>query len=423
VQPLLVTVPQVQTRTSPLPTSKCLTLIGIHCYSPGQFVTAYGLDSLFSQGIDGSGRTIAIVDSFGSPTIAADLHAFDQAFGKPTDPNIPADKWILQDPKLTIIQPAGPVPPFDPTNSDMVGWAQETTLDVEWAHVFAPRADIVLAETPTDETEGLQGFPEIVTAENYIINHQLADVISQSFGATEETFPNAQAILNLRSAFENARQSHVTVLAGSGDQGATGLLSNLTCCYPYPVNSWPSSDPLVTSVGGTQLTLDDQGNRLAPDVVWNDGFGAGGGGVSAVFGRPGFQARVKDMTGAARGTPDISLSAAVDGAVWFYYTFIGPASPFHLVGGTSEATPEFSGIVAMAAQVKGHGLGLINNTLYHMRYGDDGLVDVTSGSNSFAGVTGYSAGPTYDLATGLGTVSAAQFVPALARAGDDGAGG
>ncbi len=73
---------------------------------------------------------------FGSPTIGHDLQVFDQAFGLP-DP-----------PSLTIIQPAGPVPAFDPTNSDMVGWAVETTLDVEWAHAIAPGAAILLVETP-----------------------------------------------------------------------------------------------------------------------------------------------------------------------------------------------------------------------------------------------------------------------------------
>ena len=425
VHPLFVGLPEAQARISPLATSTCLSALGIHCYSPGQFEKAYGLDALHAHGIDGRGTTIAIVDSFGSPTIAGDLHAFDQAFGNPADPGIPADPEILHDPKLTIIQPAGPVPPFSTAafGGDMVLWAEETTLDVEWAHVFAPRANLLLVETPTDETEGVQGFPEMVAAENFVIDHRMANVISQSFGATEATFPSAQSILGLRSAFENARRHHVTVLAASGDEGATNLFANLSCCYHHRVNSWPSSDPLVTSVGGTQLTLDDAGNRLAPDRVWNDPFGAGGGGTSAVFARPGFQARVQRITGAARGTPDVSLSAAVDGGVWVYFTFVRPTSPFHIFGGTSAATPEFSGIVSMAAQVKGHGLGQINTTLYHLRRGDDGLVDVTIGNNSFAGVTGFTAVPGYDLASGQGTLSAPAFVMGLARAGDDGSGG
>ena len=74
----------------------------------------------------------------------------------------------------------------------MVGWAEETTLDVEWAHVMAPRRTSCSSRPRSRETEGVQGFPEIVTAENYVIDHHLANVISQSFGATEETFPNAE---------------------------------------------------------------------------------------------------------------------------------------------------------------------------------------------------------------------------------------
>lgn len=133
-----------------------------------------------------------------------------------------------------------------------------------------------------------------------------------------------------------------------------------SCCYPSRVNSWPSSDPLVTSVGGTQLTLDDAGNRLAPDVVWNDGYGSGGGGVSSVFSRPGYQSHVMNVVGDHRGTPDVSLSAAVDGGVWVRLTFPGGASHFYLVGGTSEASPLFAGVVAIADQAAGQPLGLLN---------------------------------------------------------------
>src|SRR5436190_17341260 len=145
---------QAKARTAPSPTSACLTSIGIRCYSPAQFAAAYRLNELAAAGIDGSGQTIAIVDSFGSPTIASDLHQFDQTFGVSNAYGIPVDPAIAQDPKLTIIQPAGPVPAFDVSNDDMVGWAEETTLDVEWAHVMAPKANILLVETPVSETEG-----------------------------------------------------------------------------------------------------------------------------------------------------------------------------------------------------------------------------------------------------------------------------
>jgi subtilase family serine protease len=413
-RPLHIELDNVPTLSFPPTTSYCLAHLGYHCYQPSQFEKAYNLGPLHAAGIDGRGRTIVIVDSFGSPTIGHDLQVFDKAFGLP-DP-----------PSLTIIQPAGQVPAFDPTNSDMVGWAVETTLDVEWAHTIAPGAAIVLVETPVSETEGVQGFPEIVMAENYVIDHDLGDVISQSFGATEETFPDASSILGLRSAFENAREHHVTVLAASGDLGATDFELNLRDIYPMRVNSWPSSDPLVTSVGGSQLTLDDSGKRLAPDVVWNDFGGAGGGGVSAVFERPEFQDGVRDVVSGARGTPDISMSASCDGAVVFYYSFLPTRIGYHLVCGTSEATPMFAGIVAMADQLAGRRLGHLGGALYelyHERHA--GLVDITQGNNTFGpftnsdgntySVQGYAAGPGYDLASGLGTLNAARLVRALTQ--------
>ena len=414
-RPLHIQLDKIPALSFPPSTSYCLTNYGIHCYQPAQFARAYNLTALHSAGIDGSGTTIVIVDSYGSPTIANDLHVFDQEFGLP-DP-----------PSLKILQPAGPVPAFDPTNSDMVGWAVETTLDVEYAHVFAPGAAIVLVETPVSETEGVTGFPQIVQAENYVINHGIGDVISQSFGATEETFPNNDALLDLRSAFKNAALHHVTVLGASGDLGATDYELNGSDIYPMRVDSWPSSDPLVTSVGGTQLDLDDAGNRLAPDVVWNDGYGAGGGGVSAVFLRPDFQDGVRQRVGWARGTPDISMSAAVDGAAILYYSFVPGSVGYHLVGGTSEASPEFAGIVAMAVQLAGHRLGLLGDKLYGLDR--DALVDVTMGNNTFGPFTnsdgntytvvGYQAVRGYDLASGLGTVDAPRFVRALARQRDD----
>lgn len=219
-RPLHIELGTIPTLQSPPTTSFCLQAFGLHCYQPFQLEKAYHLTPLHEAGIDGRGRTIVIVDSFGSPTIANDLHVFDQAFGLP-DP-----------PSLTILQPAGPVPPFDPTNGDMAGWASEATLDVEWAHVFAPGAAIILVETPVSETEGVQGFPEIVQAENYIIDNDLGDVISQSFGATEETFPSRESILALRSAFKNAQAHKVTVLAASGDFGATDVELNLIDLFP-----------------------------------------------------------------------------------------------------------------------------------------------------------------------------------------------
>jgi subtilase family serine protease len=390
---------------APPTTADCEAQVGIACYSPLQYRQAYDTKPLFDRGITGKGRTIAIVDSFGSPTIANDLHVFDQAYGMP-DP-----------PSLRVIQPAGAVPPFDPNDGTMVGWAAETTLDVEYAHAIAPDANILLVETPVAETEGVTGFPEMIRAENFVIDHHLADVISQSFGATEQTFPNRQSLFALRSAFINAAVHGVTVLAASGDDGATDAMSDGSTLFPFPVNSWPSADPLVTSIGGTQLHLDAAGNRTAPDQVWNDGFGAGGGGKSIFFPRPDFQDRVRSVVGNQRGTPDISMTAAVDGAAIFYFSFLPGRVGFHLVGGTSEACPIFAGVVALADQFAHHSLGDLNPALYDLaRHGGRGIVDVTIGDNSFAGVTGFPATPGYDLASGWGTVDIGRFVPAIAGA-------
>jgi subtilase family serine protease len=117
------------------------------------------------------------------------------------------------------------------------------------------------------------------------------------------------------------------------------------------------------------------------------------------------------------------MSSAVDGGAWVYYSFINPTSPWHIFGGTSETSPIFSGIVALADQVAHHRLGLLNPGLYALgalsQHGvkSTGIVDVTSGNNSFGGVTGFDAGTGYDLASGWGTIDAAKFVPALARFG------
>jgi subtilase family serine protease len=400
---------------APLPTTTCQADFGIACYTPLQYYSAYNLSPLYSSGVNGSGRTIVIVDAFGSPTIANDVSKFDSQFGLPSL-------------NLTIDQ-FGTIPPFDPTNGTMVSWAEETSLDVEYAHAIAPGAKIVLAETPVAEEEGTSGFPQMMDAEQSLINHGIGDVISQSFGATENTFPgfssgDFSSLLNLRYAFKDALLHGVTVVAGSGDEGATNFESDGATPYPMAVNTWPSSDPLVTSVGGTMLNLDNSGTRLSPDAVWNDGFGAGGGGDSAVFSRPLFQIGVAGVVGSHRGTPDISMSAAVNGAAWVYMGFGGVGAPgWNLVGGTSEATPIFAGIVALADQVAGHRLGDINPALYalgalsqHTRI-PTGLVDVTSGNNSFAGVTGFSATTGYDMASGWGTIDAPKFVHALATIG------
>jgi len=411
---------------TPPTTAQCEKQIGIACYAPFQYHEAYNLAPLYKKGFDGKGETIVIVDSYGYQFIRSELAVFDKSFGLPAPPS------------FKIIQPAGPVPPFNPKKRPMMaGWAEETSLDVQYSHAMAPGANILLVETPVAETLGATGFPQIVEAENYVVNHHLGTVITQSFGAGEQTFPSAQSILNLRSAYKNAAANGVSVLASSGDGGATsaktltaqGFASSF---FLHRVVGWPATDPLVTAVGGTQMHLTTTGAHKFPDTVWNDTklFGspaAGAGGRSTVFKRPSYQDGVAGAVGTARGVPDISMSAAVNGAALVYLdsAATGGAAGFYLIGGTSEASPLMAGVVAIADQYAGHGLGLLNPAIYKMEAAHDpGIVDVTEGYNTVVfpqggkdrRVPGWTAAKGYDLASGVGTVNAALFVPELVAA-------
>jgi subtilase family serine protease len=423
IRPDLVRLHRVQQMPS---TAYCEQQFKIACYTAAQIRRAFDLLPLYRRGITGTGETIVVVDSFGSPTVGHDLAVFDRASGLPPPP------------ALTIIEPAGPVTGYRADGS-REGWAGETDLDVEYAHAIAPGARILVVETPTAENEGTTGFPAIVEAEKYVIDHHLGDVISQSFSATEESFARPQRLLGLRGAYKLAFREGVTVLAASGDSGAADLQYNGTTYYLRPVTSWPDSDPLVTGVGGIQLHLNAAGRDVARPTVWNDSFSqptlqyitgssvdsplAGGGGESAIFGRPAYQDSVANVVGTRRGVPDISMSGACDGAVDMYQSFPGQPAGWYPACGTSEATPEFAGIVALADQVAGHSIGLINPYLYVMSlYRAAGIVDVLSGNNTvrfrqggeWHVVAGYAAGPGYNLATGVGTVNAQLFVPELA---------
>jgi subtilase family serine protease len=435
VRPDAIRLPGTPT-SGPPTTAECEKTNGIACFSPGQLRAAYHLPPLYAKGVTGKGVTIMIVDSFGSPTIKSDLAKFDRQFGYPAPP------------KFTVIAPVGKIPPFDPNNSDMTGWAGETTLDVEYAHALAPGANILLVETPVSETEGVTGFPQIVRAEEYALAHYKVGVISQSFSATEETFKNYAQIDPLRGAYKDAARRQVTVLAASGDAGATDYQSDGVNYYTKRVTSWPDSDSLVTAVGGTQLRPHGTGYT---SVAWNDTYDpawtmyadgstdpvptASGGGTSEFFGRPSYQNGVKTVTGAHRGVPDIAMSAACDGSVSVYNSYLPGQAGWSLTCGTSEATPEFAAVVALADQVAGHPLGLVNPALYRLaaRHAP-GIVDVTSGNNTVsfdraaAGhgpgkqvtvekpvtVKGYPAGKGYDLVTGVGTVNAERLVYELA---------
>jgi len=398
--------------------ANCVKYGYYHCLTPGQVEDAYNLPPLYRHGVTGKGETIVIVDSFGSPTISRDLAVFDRQFKLPAPPS------------FRIITPSGVIPKWNKNNSDMTGWGGETTLDVEYAHTIAPGANILLVETPVSETEGVTGFPQIVKAENYVLKNHLGDVISQSFSATEQTFAGGLALINkdnLRSAYIKAatEKDGPTVLAASGDTGVADVELNGSTYYTHRVTSWPDSDPLVTGVGGTELVAGKHGTFTS--VAWNDTYNkhlgdgtvpyATGGGLSVLFDRPAYQNGVKNVVGGARGVPDVSMSGSCSAPVFTYQSFPQAGTPagWYPSCGTSEATPEFAGIVALADQVAGHALGVINPTLYKLAAEKaPGVVPVTSGNNTVTFVQskkaytlkGFPARAGYSLDDGVGTVNA-----------------
>jgi subtilase family serine protease len=283
----------------------------------------------------------------------------------------------------------------------------------------------------------------MMNAEQYVIDHHLAQVISQSFGASEETFNSGTAALeNLRGAFKSAKLNNVSVFASSGDFGNSNVFKtpvggpNAQPLLQFPNVGWPGSDPLVTSVGGTYLCANaNTGSRVADSVsppvncqshpgVTEVGWVAAGGGFSHVFGKPAYQntlppgSNIGGNTNNMRGVPDVGMEASsrtgvlvYDGGSWF------------IVGGTSVSSPTFAAVVAIADQVNGAPLGFLNDALYKIgnnpaRYAND-FFDVTTGNNdNFQSPPdpNYAATTGWDPVTGLGTPNAVNLVPDLIAA-------
>ena len=246
--------------------AQCMS-VGRRCFTPQAIQAAYNMGPLYAAGNNGQGITIAIVDSYGSDTIAHDLHVFDQAFGLQPMCGEEGVTCASGMPSFSILHvqgaPATKAPPATSKGTgqeDKAAWALEVALDVEMAHATAPMANILLVTTPTAETLGVQGFPDMMNAEQYVVDHHRAQVISQSFASAEDAFGSAQSLLNLRHAYVAAAQNGVTVLGSSGDDGtANGAKQPVGqggSTIPYPTVEWPASDPLVTGVGGTYLCTD-----------------------------------------------------------------------------------------------------------------------------------------------------------------------
>jgi subtilase family serine protease len=383
----------------------CQTTAPPTCYGPGQVRAAYNIQSVIDGGTTGSGHTIVIIDAFSSPTLIADLAAWNKAWGI-CGMSVPATPECPDPSSLNIIAPDGLT-----TDVSQASWSAEISIDVEWAHAIAPGAniDLVLAKSAEDA--------DMLSATRYAVEHNLGDVISQSFGEAESC-ADPNLIQQEHALFGEASDKGITLLASSGDQGAAqptcdGSSFSLSA-------STPASDPEVTAVGGTNLTTTGKFGAYQSETVWTTGKGATGGGFSAIYRRPGYQAPFQDNN-KQRGLPDVALNGdAVNSGVIVVWG--GKAFKF---GGTSAGAPQWAGIVVLADQKGGQRLGAINKSLYHIGKSDDygaAFHDVTAGDSSFtcavnpckgAFVQGFTAKPGWDAATGLGTPNVANLIPLL----------
>jgi subtilase family serine protease len=435
--PFLKAGPQVIPAVPPNFTCQIVGLSpGATCYDPFQVRHAYNIDTLISAGFDGRGKTIVIVDAFQSPHIVAELNHYNTFYALPSLNGLggPANPSLGT---FTQVAPDG-LTPFDQNNGDQQGWAEEISLDVEWAHAIAPGANIVLVLSKSDQDS------DILSATRYAVDHRLGDIISQSFGENESCVDPA-ILAQQHQVFAEATMKNMTIFASSGDNGA----AQPSCDGSTLVKavSSPAVDPLVTAVGGTELhaarycvtitglvTCNPAANptpgTYEGEIAWNEtdiGIGATGGGFSVLFANPPFQDGAIHGGNKQRGVPDVSYDAAVLHGVltWLDIPGVTPGS-FFLFGGTSAGSPQWAAITAIADQKAGYSLGYLNTALYQI--GQSGgksrvsLFDVTSGNNSLidgsTGVDvtvlqGFNAAPGWDPTTGLGSPQTERLVSFL----------
>jgi hypothetical protein len=377
-------------------------------FTPAQLIKAYGLDQIKVRGVvqDGTGQTIAIVDSGDNPNfvdrgsmplaqdkafLASDLHHFDVQFHLPEPPGF----FV----KVNQDGNPSPLPDQDP------GFEAEIALDVEWAHALAPGAKIILVESKDEDPSNL-----ISAASVWAGLHSGASVVSMSFSGDESAADVTSGL------FVSPADHGVTYLSSTGDFGSTGQNSvNSDAGDP---GGWPAFSPNVVAVGGTSLFL-NANSTYKSETGWS----RGGGGISLFEPKPAYQDQV-NTTNNFREAPDISFLADPATGIPIYDTFNNDFdTPWNETGGTSFSCPAIGALIAIADQIRAeHGLGSLDGasqvlpTLYGLPSSD--IHDITTGFNGNNNNPHYSAGPGYDLVTGLGTPIANRLVPDVAGAAD-----
>ena len=366
-------------------------------FTPIQLRHFYGVDAISFGGIVGSGagQTIALVDYNNQPNIKSDLATFDADFGLPAPPS-----FTVEGVSVATGVPTATAPPTSYDADD----ALEISLDVEYAHAFAPAANLLLIETSFNENVTDAQFMAAYIAQGVGLADATAGVsaVSMSYGVPDYSGESAND-----SYFTHAG---ITYLAAAGDDGVADT-------------DYPSTSPNVVSVGGTQITTSDSLGSYGSEVAWNnssDDDGATGGNVSANEAKPAYQSGVT-QSATQRTAPDVALEASPDSGVQVYDS--SQQQPgFQQIGGTSLSTPCWAGLVADADQGRAlAGLSSLGGAaqtlpaLYKLPSAD--FHDITSGNNTyrpFSRQAGNTAAVGYDLVSGLGTPVASLLVPALA---------
>lgn len=352
--------------------SRAFATSGPQGYSPAQIRHAYGLDKL---SYDGSGMTIAIVDAYNAPTILSDANVFSKQFGLP-------QFNVTGGPSLKIVNSLG----GSTLPANNASWAVETSLDVEWAHAIAPKANILLVEANNSSSTAINNAIYWASLQSHIV--------SMSFGSSEySTEKSSDWIFN---------KANTVFTASSGDNG-TGVI-------------YPAASPYVLAVGGTSLKLDSSGNRIGAETAWS----GSGGGISAYESKPTYQSAFNTST--KRGVPDVSWIADPNtGFAVYDSTAYQGRSGWQVVGGTSAGAPQWAGLVALTDQGRlaaGKSYLSTNSLTSSLLYTAAGsstyssnYYDITSGSNGTTSVAKTTTG--YDYVTGLGSPQGGNLVPFL----------
>jgi subtilase family serine protease len=349
----------------PEPFSTPLTY-AVQGYKPDQIRSAYGLNASQSLGFDGRGATVAIVDAYASPTIFSDA----STYARLNDPRHPLRTFQFRQllpATFTLTEECG---------AD--GWYGEETLDVEAVHGTAPAANILYVGASSCEDT------DIVAAVNSIVDNDLAQIISNSYGNAGE--PPLADVLEEHQTYIQAAAQGISVLFSSGDAGdnieATGLRQP----------DYPAADPFVTAVGGTSLAVGNRGQYLFEtgwgnrrSVLTNGAWtpfpgtfrGGGGGGTSFVWDQPAYQrgvvpAAIANVNGNGphRAVPDLAMVGDPNTGFLVGQTQQFPDGSFrysqYRIGGTSLSCPLLAGIQAVANQLAGRSLGFLNPAVYRL---------------------------------------------------------